>query len=175
LPSHAITAPQNPKQHGSLPSKRPRNHASSAAIQAQQESTAKLPAKRRNLDQDNRTLPENSTGSILSNPAKEPHPILIREREVAHAIHKNGKLREPGPCYQCLHRRKSKGLEFPTCKVAVGGRRRRCAWCTHQQQRCTDELLLFWAKKWRRQGKDNGKSQEEHVHSDLPDIQHALL
>ncbi len=129
------------------------------------ESTTKPPAKRRKLDPDNRTLPANSTGSILSKPAKEPRPILIREREVAHAIYKNGKLREPGPCYECLHRRKSKGLEFPKCKVAVDGRKRRCAWCTHQQQRCTQEVPLSWTKKWSHQGKDNGKSQEEHVHS----------
>lgn len=110
------------------------------------ESTAKPSAKRRKLDPDSRTLPANSTGSMLSKPAKEPHPILVREREVAHAIHKNGKLLEPGPCYECLHRRKSNGLEFPKRKVAVDDRRRRCVWYTHQQQRCTQVVPLSWAK-----------------------------
>src|SRR5207248_4709696 len=55
-----------------------------------------------------------------------------------------------------------KGSEFPTCKVAVDGGRKRCAWCTHQQQQCTDEKPLSWTKKWRRRGKDNGESKEEH-------------
>jgi hypothetical protein len=102
--------------------KRPKNQISIAATQAQPESTAELPAKRRKLNPDNPAVPANSTGSIPSKPAKESHPLIISAREAAHTIQEKGKLREPGPCYQCLHRRKSKGSEFPTCMVAVDGK-----------------------------------------------------
>jgi hypothetical protein len=88
--------------------------------------------------------------------------MLIKVRKVAHRIQEKWKLRGPGPCYQCLHKRKSKGSEFPTCMITVDGRRRRYAWCTNQQQPCTDEKPQSWTKKWRRQGKDNSESQEEH-------------
>jgi len=160
--SPAAQAPQNSKQYRFLPSKRPKNQASITATQAQQETTAELPAKRRKLDPDNPAVPANSTGSIPSKPAKEPHPMLIKQKKGAHTIQEKGKLREPGPCYQCMHRRKSKRSEFPMYKVAVDGGRKRCAWCIHQQQPCTDEKPLCWTKKWRRQAKDNGENQEEH-------------
>ena len=45
--------------------------------------------------------------------------MLIKQKKGAHTIQEKGKLREPGPCYQCLHRRKLKGSEFPTCMVTV--------------------------------------------------------
>jgi hypothetical protein len=150
---------QKSKRRGSLPSKRPKNQISIAATQAQPESTAELPAKRRKLNPDNPAVPANSNGSIPSKPAKEPHPLAIADREAAHTIQEKGKLREPGPCYQCLHRKSSKASEFPTCMVAVDGRGRRCAWCTHQRQPCTDEKPQSWTKRY--QGKDNGESQEE--------------
>ena len=95
---------------------------------------AELPAKRRKLDSDNPAVSANSTSHIPSKPAKEPHPILVREREVARIAREKGKLREPGSCYQCLHRRKSNGSEFPTCMVAADGGRKICAWCIHQNQ-----------------------------------------
>jgi hypothetical protein len=106
--SPEVQALQKSKRRGSLPSKRPKNQISIAATQAQPESTAELPAKRRKLNPDNPAVPANSNGSIPSKPAEAPHPLAIADREAAHTIQETGKLREPGPCYQCLHRKLSK-------------------------------------------------------------------
>jgi hypothetical protein len=132
-------APQNPQRHGSLPLKRPRNQACTAASEAEQGTSADPTTKRWKLDLDNPTIPINSTSCTQSGPAKEPHPQLIKARQSAYTIQEKGKLREPGACYQCQHKRTLKGSEFPTCRFAVDGRKKRCGWCTHQQQPYTDE------------------------------------
>src|SRR4030095_15551803 len=61
------------------------------------------------------------------------------EREIARNIQEKGRPRLPGPCFQCLHRKKSITAScFSACMVATDGSRRRCAWCLHQHQSCTD-------------------------------------
>ena len=50
------------------------------------------------------------------------------EKELAIGIQNTGLEREPGPCYQCLHRKKSTtNSQFLTCKVAADGNSRKWA------------------------------------------------